>query len=157
MKGKGWRPTGKYPDESHISTMIFSLGVQLRKSANALFRQRFSLSSTEWSIIGILYSNGALSVGGICERLGRDKAQVSRDIASLTERGLLQGTRDEVDRRRIVIDFTDQALPFLDEFSTALRDRNTHFVNGLTQDEQAELRRMLIILIRNAREMRAPD
>jgi DNA-binding MarR family transcriptional regulator len=157
MRRAGRRPLGKYPEDSHISTMIFSLGVQLRKSANAMFRQRFSLSSTEWSIIGILYNNGALSVGGICERLGRDKAQVSRDIASLTERGLLHGTRDEVDRRRIVIDFTDEALPFVDEFAGALRDRNENFIAGLTKEEQAELRRMLVVLLRNAREMRAPD
>jgi len=157
MKREGRRPLGKYPEDAHISTMIFSLGVQLRKSANAMFRRRFGLSSTEWSIIGILYNNGALSVGGICERLGRDKAQVSRDIASLTERGLLHGTRDEVDRRRVLIDFTDEALPFVDEFAQALRDRNDKFTAGLTKEEQTELRRVIVMLLRNAREMRTPD
>jgi DNA-binding MarR family transcriptional regulator len=134
--------------------MIFSLGVQLRRSATSLFRKRFGLSSTEWSIIGMIYNNGALSVGGVCERLGRDKAQVSRDIAALTKRGLLQGRRDETDRRRILVDFTDEALPFVDEFAEALRDRNRMFTEGLTLKEQAELRRMLVILLQNARAMR---
>ena len=151
------RPTGNYPEDSHISTMIFSLGVQLRRSANALFRRRFGLSSTEWSIIGILFNNGALSVGGICERLGRDKAHVSRDIASLTSRGLLHGRRDEVDRRRVLIDFTPEAESFVAEFADALQDRADRFTVGLTEAEQTELRRMLVILIRNAREMRPPD
>jgi DNA-binding MarR family transcriptional regulator len=157
MKREGRRPLGSYPEDSHISTLIFSLGVQLRRSAVTTFRRDFGLSSTEWSIIGILYNNGALSVGGICERLGKDKAQVSRDIASLTARGLLRGQRDEVDRRRILIDFTDEALPFVDEFAEALRERNSRFIAGLTPEQQAELRRMLVILLRNAREMRDPD
>ena len=148
------RPTGTYPDDSHISTMIFSLGVQLRKSANTLFQQKFALSSTEWAIIGILYNNGGLSVGRMCELLGRDKGHVSRDIATLTKRGLLHGRRDTVDRRRVLIDFTAEAQPFVQEFAEALQERAEHFTNGLTLDEQAELRRMLVILIANAREMR---
>ena len=149
--------TGNYPEDSHISTMIFSLHVQLRKSANSLFRQRFSLSSTEWAIVGILYNSGALSVGGICERLGRDKGHVSRDISALTQRGLLHGRRDGVDRRRVLIDFTPEAQPLVQEFADAMQDRNDQFTTGLSDNEKAELRRMLVILIRNAREMRPRD
>jgi DNA-binding MarR family transcriptional regulator len=62
-----------------------------------------------------------------------------------------------VDRRRVLIDFTDEALPFVDEFARALRDRNDQFTAGLTKEEQTELRRVLVMLLRNAREMRTPD
>ncbi|MEO6377338.1 MAG: MarR family transcriptional regulator, partial [Caulobacteraceae bacterium] len=102
-------------------------------------------------------NNGALSVGGICERLGRDKAHVSRDITTLTKRGLLYGRRDEVDRRRVLIDFTPEADSFVQEFAEAMQERADTFTTGLSEQEQVELRRMLVVLIRNAREMRTPD
>ena len=147
----------KYPDDNYITSIVFSLGVLLRKSANLTFRRKFALNPSEWGIVALLCTAGPLTIGVICERMGRDKAQISRDIAALTRRELICGRRDSADRRRILIDFTESARPTVRALRATLQKRAEQFTAGLNSREQAELRRMLLILVRNARDMHSQD
>ena len=144
---------GGYPHDGPITSIVLALGVLLRKSANADFRRALSLSSTEWPIIGILWRSGALGVGEICDRVGRDKAHVSRDLAALMRRGLLCQRRDAADRRRRLVDFTAHAQPLVKDFMALSQRRLAQLTRGLTKAEEQGLRRMLVVMMRNVREM----
>ena len=151
------RKSDGYPQDGPINSIVLSLGVALKRSANADFRRKLSLSSTEWPLIAILWSSGALGVSEICARLGRDKGHVSRDLSGLMERGLLYRRRDVADGRRTLVDFTAQARPVVKEFAAISQSRAEELTRGLTEKEQQELRRMLMVLMRNVRDMYPRD
>lgn len=151
------RNTDRYPQEGPINSIVLSLGVSLKRSASADFRRKLSLSSTEWPIIGILWTSGALGVSEICARLGRDKGHVSRDLSALIERRLLCRRPDAADGRRTLVDFTAQARPLVEAFAAISQSRAEELTRGLTEKEQQDLRRMLMVLVRNVREMYPRD
>lgn len=151
------RKSDQYPQDGPINSIVLALGVLLKRSANADFRRTLSLSSTEWPIIGILWTNGALGVTEICARLGRDKSHVSRDLSGLMDRGLLYRHGDAADGRRTLVDFTARGHSVVRKFAAISQKRAEELTRSLTAEEQQKLRRMLMVLVRNVREMHPHD
>ena len=56
----------------------------------ALYEQEFGISIPEWRAIAVLGAFAPLSSNEICERTAMDKAKVSRAVATLLKRGLIE-------------------------------------------------------------------
>lgn len=139
------------PHERPLAAEIYWVGNILRKSAAESYKNSLDLGSTEWPIVATLVASGPSSLAKLCDRLSRDKGQVSRDIASLSARGMLVKKRDPQDSRQIVIDVdrSDQAL--MDELMRITATREALLTEGMTKSEQDLLRRLLNRVVENAR------
>ncbi len=82
--------------------------------ANA-YVERFGLAVTEWRVIAVLGRFPELSANGVAERTAMDKVAVSRAVARLLERGLLQRETHDADRRRSVLTLSEAGYRIYDE------------------------------------------
>lgn len=105
--------------------------------ANA-YAARFGLAITEWRVIAVLSRYPGLSANEVAERTAMDKVAVSRAVARLLERGLLQRETDGGDRRRSVLTLSEAGVRIFDEVvPVALRYEGE--LLALLDDEERQL------------------
>src|SRR3546814_281012 len=63
--------------------------------------ERFGLAVTEWRVIAVLGRFAGLSANGVAVRTAMDKVAVSRAVARLLERGLLEREVHEIGRAHV--------------------------------------------------------
>ena len=134
-----------------LAAEIYWVGNILRKSATESYRNSLDLGSTEWPIVATLAASGPSSLAKLCDRLSRDKGQVSRDIAALSARGMLVKERDAQDSRQIVIDVDRSDPALMKELSRITATREALLTEGLSRSEQDLLRSLLRRVSDNAR------
>ena len=105
-----------------------------------------ALSDAQAELVRTVRRNPGISVAEAAAELGLVANTVSTLVGQLTERGLLQRTPDESDRRVARLTLTDPAR----EQVEAWRDRRTALVtralDDLTADDRAALRAALPVL-----------
>lgn len=81
----------------------YRLSVITNRVSGALSRHyasRFGISIPEWRVIANLGRHPELSANQVADRSAMDKVTVSRAVAALESKGLLERTRDDGDKRR---------------------------------------------------------
>jgi DNA-binding MarR family transcriptional regulator len=128
--------------------LLAALGLvrrHLRRSVGRPFPLS-ALSDAQAELVRTVRRNPGISVAEAAAELGLVPNTVSTLVGQLTERGLLQRTPDESDRRVARLTLTEPAR----EQVEAWRDRRTALVSGalddLTPDERAALRSALPVL-----------
>jgi DNA-binding MarR family transcriptional regulator len=110
--------------------------------ANA-YADRFGLAITEWRVIAVLGRYPELSASEVAERTAMDKVAVSRAVARLLQRHLLQREIHGGDRRRSVLALSEAGYKVYDDVvPVALRYERELFA-ALDDDERATLDRLL--------------
>lgn len=107
------------------------------------YARRFGLAVTEWRVIAVLGRYPALSANGVAVRTAMDKVAVSRAVARLLERGLLQRDVHGDDRRRSVLELSDAGYRIYDEVVPIALDYERRLLAPLTDTERSELDRLL--------------
>jgi DNA-binding MarR family transcriptional regulator len=146
-----------YPEGSVVTSYVQNLSVLIKRTGNRMYRKGLSLSTTEWPILVMLARGDALGISQICDRLGRDKGHVSRDIAALAKRGLVRKRRDVTDGRQFLIEFAPEAEAERQYFVRVMRERSDKLTEGLSEEDLINLKRMLLVMIGNAHEMQSSE
>lgn len=139
-----------------IAAQVYALGIVLKKSAAENYRNGLGLGSTEWPVLASLTA-GPSSLARLCDRLSRDKAQVSRDIAALVERGMVVKTKDPNDSRQIIIDINRGNVALMAEVARITEGRHRLLTEGLSESDQKTIVSLLSKLYDNARDPRLFD
>lgn len=111
----------------------------------------------QWVVLARLWEDDDVPVGLLAERTFRDKAGATRLVQQLAQRGLVAVVDDPSDGRvrRVQLTASGRAarqrlVPLVD----ALRAR---LLDGLDEAEQAELVRLLRVVLRNAEALASPE
>jgi len=70
------------------------------ESLHDLYAGPFDLAVTEWRVMAALGRFAPLTASEVGQRIVMDKVAISRAVARLEERGLVERTADRADRRR---------------------------------------------------------
>lgn len=104
-----------------------------------IYADRFDLTIPEWRIMAIIGRFPGLSANQVAARSAMDKVQVSRAVANLIRKGLLDRKTAPEDRRRSALSLSEegvgiywQIVPEARRYESALRDL-------LSAEEQAVL------------------
>lgn len=131
-------------DVAHVVTIKELLSYRISRVANALsrsaalrYRREFGVSLSEWRIIALLGSDAPLTVNRLARLAALDKAQMSRTVASLSDRGLV--LRRLGPGRTTVLTLTDNGLRLYDGLITAANERDRGFLACLTAKERTAL------------------
>jgi len=108
-----------------------------------LYATRFGISITQWRVIAVLGRESALSANEVAERTAMDKVAVSRAVARLLERGLLQRQMHTDDRRRSVLQLSTEGERIYAEIVPLALDYERQLLDALDADEKALLERAL--------------
>ena len=116
----------------------YRLSVLSNRISSAIAReysQRFGLGVTEWRVMAVLGRNRGLSANQVAQRTAMDKVAVSRALARLLERGLVQRDTHGDDRRRSVLELSPVGYTVYDEVAPMALECERRLLAGL--DEQA--------------------
>ena len=83
---------------------------KMSSSASALYRKRFGVGITDWRIMALLAVKSWIPAGRISEVIGFDKAVISRSVAFMQERGLVE-TRFQRQQPASAVHRPDQGGP----------------------------------------------
>lgn len=134
------------PDLEHIARLYI-------RAATSLDPVRFQA----WESLGLTFAQLRIlfrvrrspgqNVRTLAEGLGISASAVSQQVDRLVSRGLLSRTDNPDDRRRVVLEVSEQGKEITDEISRAYRERIESLLTDLSKDELRDLERLLVRLV----------
>lgn len=108
-----------------------------------VYADRFGIGITEWRAIAVLGRYPGLSAGEVAQRTAMDKVAVSRAVAALLDKGLLQRDIHADDRRRSVLSLSGAGQRMHAQVAPLALDMERRLLQELDADEQDLLMRLL--------------
>ncbi len=132
-------------DQLHALMHLFKSSMRV-----ALGDSEEGVGPMEARALGFFARNPGSTQRDLVEHSGRDKAQIARLVKLLLERGLLQSTPDERDRRASRLNMTDAGREVQRRLQQHRKRVAARLVAGLSADEHAQLMALLRRLRANA-------
>ena len=107
------------------------------------YHAKFGLAITEWRTMAVLAIAPDLSANGVADRTAMDKVAVSRAVARLLDRGLLEREIHGEDRRRSVLRLTEAGYSVYDEVAPMTLACERRLLSPLDDEERAMLDRLI--------------
>lgn len=86
--------------EKFLPYRLSVLAQLVSESLHDLYAQPYGLSVTQWRVMAALGRFAPLTASEVGQRIVMDKVAVSRAVAGLMQRGLVERSTDRTDRRR---------------------------------------------------------
>ena len=115
------------------------------------YDKRFDVSIPEWRVIAILGRFPGLSAVEVAERTMLDKVAVSRAVTKLIKKGRIDRVFADADKRRSILNLTDEGQKLHDEIATLALDFERDLVEGLSSEELGQLNNLMERLLARAR------
>jgi DNA-binding MarR family transcriptional regulator len=109
----------------------------------AQYEQEFGISIPEWRAIAVLGAFAPLSSNAICERTAMDKAKVSRAVAALLKRGLVEREPHQTDQRLIQLTLSKAGRKIYEAIIPRARAIEAEVTRGLSKNDIAQLHKVL--------------
>jgi DNA-binding MarR family transcriptional regulator len=107
------------------------------------YARRFGIGITEWRMIAVLGREPGLSANGVAERTAMDKVAVSRALARLMERALVQRDTHGDDRRRSVLELSEAGYRIYDEVVPLALARERALLAHFSNEDKRQLDALL--------------
>ena len=118
---------------------LHKLSTLLSRQMHDELKARYRLGLAEWRTVAALGEFGPLSLRDVSRRGAIDKAQVSRLLPGLIDRGYVVRDPHPSDRRRASLRLTDAGRKLYEEIRIVGRQRQAWLVEELTGEERAML------------------
>lgn len=92
--------------EQFLSFQVVRLAHALQRLSAREYLDPQGLTVSDWRVLALVRSCGPVQFAEVAQRSSLDKAQVSRTVKNLRERGLLQAEGDAEHAQRIVLSVT---------------------------------------------------
>jgi DNA-binding MarR family transcriptional regulator len=139
------RPTGDAVDEfgQSIAYLIGALSNLLSAKGSQFYRRHFGIGLAEWRLMWVLGIEPALTARRASQIMAVDKAAVSRAVAGLQRRGLLEATPDPADSRQRLIALSPAGRALYRKIIVVSRERQRRLLAPLGEEEQCALAALL--------------
>jgi DNA-binding MarR family transcriptional regulator len=129
-----------------------ALRISVMRLARRLRNQRtdYSVSITQLAVLGSLMRHGTMTPRELADHERIQPPSMTRILAALEEKGLIQRTGHPTDRRQVLVSLTDSAVAMISEDHRRREAWLTKRLAELTPGERATLRAAAPILERLA-------
>ena len=125
-----------------ITRELAEIGRQGRRyRANAL--APYGLNDYHAVFLPAIAENPGLSQDRLAQILCFNKSSIARRVAALEEEGLVQRIPNKRDKRIIELTLTAKASELMPSIRKAMKDWDSYLMEGISQEEQAMLNRLL--------------
>ena len=121
--------------ESFLPYRLSLLSNLISGAIAAVYGDKFAISMPEWRIMMILAEYPDISADEVCRRTKIEKSVVSRAVARLLSRHLINRDVDDNDRRRSILRLSGTGLSVYDEVMPIARDYEAQLLADLTAEE----------------------
>jgi DNA-binding MarR family transcriptional regulator len=143
--------------EHFLPYRLSVLSNRISQTIAETYAVRFGIGITEWRVIAVLGRHPGLSANGVAERTAMDKVAVSRTIARLLERGLVQRDTHGDDRRRSVLELSEAGYGIYDEVVPLARARERALLAHFSADDRQLLDGLLTKLSQGLQDVIGAD
>jgi len=151
--GKTSTNGGRLALDGFIPYRISVMQQEVSRAIAAAYAEKHGLMRYDWRVMAALGDDQPLSANEVCERTNMDKVQVSRAIARLKKRGLVDQNRTVEDRRRSSLRLTGWGEVIYRDIVPAARAREAELLSVLESYELKQLDNLIAKLYRRAREL----
>lgn len=124
----------------------YRLSVVTNRISGALSRHyadRFGIGIPEWRVIANLGRTPDLTANDVVERSAMDKVTVSRAVAALEQKGLLERARDAGDKRKSRLTLSTKGQAVYVEIAPLALGFERELLTALSAEEAAQLDRII--------------
>ena len=136
--------------ESFLPYRLSLLSNAISGAIAAVYGDKFAISMPEWRIMMILAEYPDVSADEVCRRTKIEKSVVSRAVARLLKRHLINRDMDEKDRRRSILRLSETGLSVYDEVMPIARDYEAKLLSDLSAGELETFNDMIDRLMEKA-------
>lgn len=129
------------------------LAETVSRSIARVYAERFDLSRDEWRVLAALGESGAMKTQAALLFTTLDKVQVSRAVARLEHRRLVEREADPSDRRNRILRLTAAGRSLYRRIVPLVRAREDYLLATLADAERRALDRAIDGLLARAREL----
>ena len=122
-------------------------------SLSKIYRERFGITNQQWRVIFALARQADCSASHIVHHAALDKVQVSRAVAGLIEKKLLERSADNIDRRNSILNLTIEGWKVYDQIAPEAIAFEARLKDSLDEREAALLDTLLSKLTDKATEL----
>jgi len=126
-----------------IGYLLGAISNILSTGGSRFYRHHFGIGLSEWRLMWVLGIDPAITARRASEIMGLDKAAVSRAVAGLEHRGLLQATPDPADNRQRLIALSPSGSDLYRRMIVVSRERQHRLLAPLSDEEQRVLAALL--------------
>ena len=109
----------------------------------------FSITIDQWLLLKTIHDHPGMTQKEMAEIVFKDYASVTRMIELLVRKGYLLRTFHPADRRRFELTFTAKGKKTIDQLIPIIQSNRRTALEGLTQDDQSQLKTLLDKITQN--------
>ena len=132
--------------EHFLPYRLSVLSNRISQDIARLYAERFGLGVTEWRVLAVLGRYPGLSASELAERTAMDKVAVSRAVASLLADGRITRDTHDADRRRSVLELSDEGQRVYAEVAPAALAYERRLLANFAAEDRAALSRLIDLL-----------
>ncbi|WP_417320396.1 MarR family winged helix-turn-helix transcriptional regulator [Emcibacter sp.] len=109
----------------------------------AIYGEKFGIAPPEWKVMAHLHRFPDISAADVAEKTALDKVAVSRAVNSLLDKGLIQRSYAQEDRRRSILNLTNKGGDIYRQIEPLVTEYETALLDALDDREKADLDRLI--------------
>ncbi len=141
--GQGAPEHARLDLEHFLPYRLSVLSNRISQTIAGAYARRFGIGVTEWRVLAVLGRYRGLSANAVAARTAMDKVAVSRAVARLLARELLQRDTHDDDRRRSVLELSEAGYRIYDDVVPVALAYEQRLLAPLDADERVQLDRLL--------------
>lgn len=138
--------------ENWLPYIFGIVGNKASATLHEIYSVRFGLTNTGFKIAIALESRTAVSAKELGRLTALDQVAITRGVDRLKEQGLVLRTRDEVDKRCVVLQLSSHGKMVLAEMKPIMQEIEAELHRCIPQGRMRELRAMAQVLAAHATE-----
>ncbi len=125
--------------ESFLPYRLSLLSNTVSSNIAATYQDKFGISMAEWRMMAILAEYPDISAEEVCQRTKIEKSVVSRAVARLLTRHLINREIDPEDKRRSILSLSETGLSVYDEVMPVTESFEKRLIEKLSKAERKSL------------------
>jgi DNA-binding MarR family transcriptional regulator len=122
--------------EKFLPYRLSVLAQLVSESLHDLYAQPYGLTVTQWRVMAALGRFAPLTASDVGKRIVMDKVSVSRAVAGLMQRGLIERATDRTDRRRASLRLSTRGRAMHARIVPIALDYEARLARALTESER---------------------
>ncbi len=140
--------------ENFLPYRLSVLAQLVSESLHDLYAGPFDLSVTQWRVMAALGRFAPLTASAVGQRIVVDKVAVSRAVAGLMQRGLIERAPDQDDRRRAPLKLSARGQAMHDKIVPLALSYEARLYTALSANERTAFEALSDRLLEHAKSLR---
>ena len=139
-----------FPRHESPGYVIYRTAIQLKVGLSREFQANgFHVTPEQWGVLSILWEKDGIHQSLLAERAAKDRHNIARILTLLEKRGLIRRTPHPEDKRCQKVYLTEQGQALKAKLIPIVTDFLNRALAGLTQDDLAQVNRILGHIVKN--------